>query len=358
MADQPNPDAEMNHEKVVEDFFAELDAPEAPETPEEPEAVETPSEELEEAPEASETPEEEPGDEQEDLEEESSEEEEPEEELHPAEKRRREQQAFYDQKLAQVEAQLQQMNEWAQNVYRRQLLQDQQAQAAAQAAQAQQQGPQAAHVTDQQLVAAVDQDVQRTFHWVALNRPDLVPKVVSLTRENEKYGHAVADEMLFEYNQWQQSQVQARYEAEAQARAQAEAEARAPQEIQQTMVSMINGIEQQYGESYKAVEEEFVARATETAPQFRQYMAEQGLPLTPDAIHYFLTKTFNDIREENLNKQASKPRKPRKVAPSEHVETSTQGNGPEAEPTADSLAINEILAGAKELAIDVSVPTR
>lgn len=346
-------DAEMNHEKVVEDFFAELDAPEAPETLETPEVDESPVEEPEVAPEASEDPE----DEDSESEEEPDPTEDPQDEaLVDWEKRYKDQQSYHDQKIAAVEQQLAQMNEWAQNVYQQQLLQAQQAQAAAQ--QAAQQAPQTQHVTDQQLLNAVDQDVQRTFQWVALNRPDLVPKVVSMTRKNEKYGHDVADEMLLEFTTYQAQQQQARFEAAEQARAQQEAAARAPQQIQETMSSMISGIEQQYGESYKAVELDFIARATETAPQFREYMEAQGLALTPDAIHYFLTKTFNDIREENLSKQASKPRKARKVAPGEHAETSTQGQGPDDELTADQLAINEILSGAKELAIDTNVPTR
>ena len=342
-----------NHEAVVEAFFDQVETPEATE-PAEVEAVPTTD------PSAGDPEDEDPDSDSDSEASETASEADPEveegtnplDEANTWEERYKALQSHTDQRVAQVQSQLEQMNQWAQQVYQQQLAQQQ---AQAQAQQAQQATP--THVTDEQIVAAVDQDVERAFIWTATNRPDKIPTLVAAARANEKLGHAVADRMLYEFNQYQLEQTQQRYQQDIQQRDQALVEREAPAQMEAMMGQMIDGIAQQYGEAFTGIQDQFVERAKETAPGFKAYMEQQGLPMTPDAVHYFLTKTVNDVREANIAKQASKPRKARKVAASDHVETSTSGARPE-DATPDDLAISELLEGAKHLSMDMTTPTR
>lgn len=277
-----------------------------------------------------------------------------EEELHPAEAARRRAQAESDRKIAALEQQLQQLQQYAQQVYAQQM-QAYQAQQA-QTQQAQQANPYAG-LTKDHVVNAVESDLVGTFQVVAQYRPDLVAPTIASARE--KYGHEIGDQMQLEYNQYLLAQERAEREAYAEQQAQARASEEAPAQMQQMMVGLIENISSQYGDAFKEIEADFIARAQETAPAFKEYMENQGLEMTPDALHYFLTKCVNDVREERIASQASKPRKPRKVAPEQHVENSTnnQGNRPE-DMTEDERAISELLEGARELAIDISSPDR
>lgn len=339
-----------NPEGVVEAFFDSLDAPEVEEAPdeapadeEEPAGHEGTDEDLEEAPEAAESVEEE-------EEAPVAENNEP----NTWEERYKQLQSHSDQRYNQLEQKLAQMDQWASQVYQQQLAQTQAAQEAQRTAAAAAQAP-VQNVTRDELQAAVDNDPKHAFVWTATNRPDLVPATIAMARE--KHGNMVADEMQVEYNQYmiqQESQQRQAYQAQQEASREAE---QAPAQIEQVMVGLIEGISDQYGESFKLIETDFVARASETAPQFKEYMNQQGLEITADALHYFLTKTYNDVREMKLNEAASAPAKPRKVTASEHVERSTAGTAP-TDATADELVISELMEGAQALGIDFATPTR
>lgn len=343
-------DSEMNPEKVVGDFFDSLD--ESADEPEEEEDEEVA------APPIVEKAEDEPDeddDEDDDSDDESDNEGDPKDDESEVdwEKRYKDQQSFHDQQMAATQAQLAELQAWAQQSYQSQLQMKQEIEQARQATTSQA----SSYVSDQDLATALDNDAQKTFVWVAQNRPDLVPKMVAMTRQNEKLGHEVADEMMFEYQQYQTNMERAE-RARIQQQIEADrAQAAAPAHIEEQMIGIIGSIKQQYGAAFDAVEDEFVQRTTETADAFKEYLDQQGLELTPDAIHYFLTKTFNDIREEKLNQKAAKPKRPRKMSAKDHIETSTQGLGDDTL-TADELAINEIIAGAKELSIDTTLPSR
>lgn len=351
-------DAEMNHEKVVGDFFeaydAALDAEKAAEEPSEElevvEGDETPTDAVSTDEEHSEGDQ----DEDEDSDDDSDDEEEAAQVPDQWDKRFRDQQSFYDKKLAEVTGQLEQMNQWAQTVYQQQMAQHQ-AQLQAQA----QQAPAADTriYSDAEIAGAVSQNYEQAFVYAATQRPDLMPRVVAAARADEKLGHAVADEMMFEYSKYQLSQQQkAIDEAREAAVAQREADL-APAQVQETMGQLVKSVADQYGDAFTAVQDDFITRAQETAPAFREYMEKNGHEMTPDAVRSFLVQTLLDVREQKLNALAAKPRKPKKLSPKEAVESSTSADGSRPEDmSADELAIHELMSGAKELGIDMSTP--
>lgn len=354
MADTDHPDAgDIDHESIVEGFFDTLDAPEESETASEPSAeAETgePTAEADSDPEEAPEVDEDEGDENED--------EDPVEEpadpkddetLVDWEKRFKDQQSFHDRQMAQMQRNLEELQAWAQNAYQQQMMQHQQSLQMQQA-----QNPYA-NIDKETLTKQVETDLVSTFRGVAQYRPELVPTTIALARE--KYGNEVGDQMMFEYNEYRRAQDQQAMIAQQQAAYEAQMQAEAPAQIQEVMTDIITSVADQYGEAFDAVRPEFVQRVQETAPLYKQYMDEQGYEMTPVAVRQFLVDTFQQLREQKLNEQASKPRRPRKIAASEHVETSTPGNGGD-EQSADDLAISELLQGAKELSIDTNVPNR
>lgn len=354
---------EIEQEAAVNDFFDSLDADdtsadaldagteaisEALEAPEEVEPAEDADEDSEEPVEA-------PEDAEDENSEEEKPEEEPEDDLDPVEKRIRNLQSLHDRQMHDMRAQLEALQTWAQNSYQHQVQQHQQLVAAQQAPQVQQ-NP-LANVTPEVLKQGIETDLATTFRQIAAHRPDLMARTISMARET--YGNETGEQMQLEYNNYLVQQQAEAQEAKWAALQAQQVEAQQPAQIEATMNTLVNDIADQYGDAFDAIRDDFIAKASESAPAFREYMDGRGLEMTPDAINYFLQKCVNDVREERIMKQASKPKRARKVAPSEHVETSTNGDGNRAEDmTADELAINELLEGAKELSIDTSRPTR
>lgn len=348
-------DAEMNHEKIVGDFFAQLDEGEAVDTPDEPEVEPEEAEDEDSADESEPSVEGEEATTESEDEDDELDEEEPEAEADEEEtweKRYKDQQAFHDQRMAEVQQQLENMNTWAQQVYEQQVAAQQ---AAAQQAQSAQPANPLANVTREALANGVESDLVNTFRAVAEHRPDLVAVTIATARD--KHGNEIADQMQLDYNQYiigQEREARQQWEQQAQQERQA---AEAPMQIQETMNQIVGNVAQQYGEAFESVREEFTQRAIDTADDFKEYMQQNGYEMTPDAVHHFLVSTFNDVREEKLNAVSSKPRKARRVGKADHIETSTTGDRPE-DMTADDRVINEILMGARELNIDTSTPTR
>lgn len=347
---------ENDQESIVASFFDELEAAEDPQEPsEEPvddEAGDPTGETPEDAPEASEEPPsvvEEEDDEEEKSEDENSAEED------PVEKRFRHMQSLHDRQLNEVRAQLDAMNQWAQQVYQSQMAQHQ---AQMQAQMQVQEAPNPyQHVTDAQIADGVKGDLVTTFRTIVQYRPDKVAKTIAMARET--YGNEVGDEMQVEYNSYLVHQQAAAAEARFAEIASQREEEQAPAQIRDTMNSIIASVAQQYGEAFTAVQPEFVERVKANAPLFREYMDSNGYEMTPDAVHHFMVSIFNDIREEKLNEAANKPRKARKTTPQQHVETSTSSSGTRPEDmSADELAINEILQGAAYLDIEHTAPTQ
>lgn len=275
------------------------------------------------------------------------------EDLDPVEKRIRGLQSLHDRQMAEVQNQLAQMQQWAQQVYQAQLQQQQAMQMAQQEAQKAQQAP-IQQVTREQLEGAVEQNVVQAFQWTVANRPDLVATTIALARD--KHGHEIADQMQVEYNDYKRQQDVQAQTAMIEAQQQALAERDAPAQIESQMNQIVESIASQYGDAFTEIQGDFLARANETAPAFKEYLESQGLEMTPDAVHWFLNKTVQDVREERLNTKASKPRKPRKIKNEEHIETSTSGHVPQATPEDD--AINELLEGARALDMDFTLPTQ
>lgn len=344
--DQDNPEA------IVGDFFDSLDAAEAAESDSGPSVAPEGDQDLDEDSESAEEASEdeiEATDETE-LDDETPDEED-EEDLDPVEKRFRGLQSLHDRQMAEVTQQLAAMQQWAQQVYQAQL-QQHQAQTVAQQQQYQAQVP---DPTPEQLKQGVENDLVRTWKTIAPQRPDLVPRMIAQARE--AHGNETADAMQVEYNQFlvQQNTIAAQQQYE-QLQAQ-QVERDRPEQMRTQMAEIMGSVAQQYGDAFTAVQDDFIARAKETAPLFREWMDEQGYEITPDAIRHFLVDTLQEVRETNLNKQAAKPRKARKAAPQDHVEGSTSGERPE-DLSPDQLAINEILEGARELSIDIVAPNR
>lgn len=268
-------------------------------------------------------------------------EEEDESELHPAEKRRREQQAQYDRKIATMEQQLAQMNEWAQQQYawQQQLVQEERRK--------QEEAQQSAqlHVSQEQVDAALQNDLRGTYQWVAMNRPDLMPYIVGKAREDERYGHSVADQMLVEFQQFQMQRQQAQFEEQRQVQ-------EAPAQVESTMLQILTSLEGKHGETFTAMKDQISEAAAEAGPAFFEYMSSNGYEVTPQTVADFISQVYLDLREQNINKAAAKPRGPQKLTPQQHVENPGAQQGNQTTPNED--AINELLKGARSLGIEVS----
>lgn len=260
---------------------------------------------------------------------------------------------------ARIEAQneaLRQQYEWNQQVFQQQ----QQAAIEAQQAREQQQQQQNLHVDPETLDRAMQNDLRQTFAWVASNRPDLVPTVISKVRADvERYpngmANQVADSMQVEYSRFEaQRAAQTAQEQMEQALAQ-QAQQFAPSQEEQvtaTMEQIVTHLEAKHGESFKALGPEIEAKAAEMGPAFRQYLAQHGQELTPQAIADFMTQIYFDVREQKLQQVASQPRQAVELQPSQHIEN--PGAAFEQAVTPDDDAINEILKGAEALGIGVT----
>lgn len=347
-----NPDAEMNHEQVLDDFLESLDAEDAAEDEVEPEEGDEPDEAVEDAPEAAEDDEDEDSESDDEGEEEDDAPKDEDEEAPDAwSKRFSDQQSYHDKQMNEVKAQLEQMNQWAQQVYQAQVTQHQQ-QVQAQQQQAAQ-NPYAS-ITREQIIAGVENDLPTTFQTVAQHRPDLVPSTISAARA--KYGDEVGDQMQFDYNNYVRQSDQQQLVQQRQAEQERQQQEQAPVVIRETMNQIVQGIATHYGDSFESVREDFSTKAMENIEGFKSYMQQQGLEVGPNDVHNYLVGIYNQVHEERLNTLSSKPRKAKRISPKEQVETSTSGKRSE-DMTADEAAINEILLGAKELDIDFSTPT-
>ena len=353
---------EHEQEAAVEDFFNNLDNEPNPleagaeaieedlEPADEPEGDDGPSEAPEEPEEPSEEPEDEDSEEEDDDEDSVD-------DTDPVEKRFRNLQSLHDRQMNEMRERMTELQTWAQNSYQHQVQQHQALLAAQQAPQAQQQVNPLANVTPEILKQGIETDLATTFRQIATHRPDLMARTIAEAREI--YGNETGDQMQLEYNNHLLQQQNAAQEARWAELQQQQQVAQQPAQIEAAMSTLVDDIAAQYGEAFETIREDFIAKASGAAPAFREYMDGRGLELTPDAINYFLQKCVNDVREERIMKQASKPRRARKVAASEHVETSTNGDGNrEEDMTADERAINELLEGAAELSIDTTRPTR
>lgn len=343
---------DMEISQEVMDFFENLsnEEPETTETEPVAEGDETEHSEepaLEEQ-EHSEESIEEPVSEQEEL---TQQDENEQEEEEPAEvdweKRFKDLQSQKDREVNAVSEQLAQLQQWAQQQYAWQ----QQVIAEQQQSQAQAQQEAVIPVTREQVDQQLDMNPVGTFQWIAVNRPDLMPSVISMVREKEKLGNVVADQMMAEWTNYQLAQQQYAFDERLQIQ---QAEMQAPQQVSATMEQIIGTLEQRHGETFSALKEDIAEKAVEAAEPFKQYMNQNGLEITPQAVADFITQIYLDVREERLNVQAQKPKGPQKLTPQQHVESS--GGNRQKDTTPDEDAMNELLQGAMALGIDVTQP--
>lgn len=349
--------ADMEITQDVVDFFEEIKGTSEVTPVQDTMEVTTPTEETEvettEPAEEQEQVETEPVSEEEPSEEQETEtevEEEVEQEEDPAEtdweKRYKDLQAHTDRQLAESNRQLAELQQWAQSAHAWQQ------QVIAERQQEQQQVQQAqVQVSPEQVAQQLDMNPVGTFQWIAHNRPDLMPNVITMVRGKENLGDQVADAMLVEFQQFQLAQYNAQQEQRFE---QAAAQNQPAPEVGPVMEQIVHVLEERHGEPFKALNADIAAKATEAAPAFQQYMQSNGLEITPAAIADFVTQIYLDIREEKLNQKAAAPAKPVKLTPAQHVEQ-TGGNVPN-QATPDDDAINEILQGARALGVDVSAP--
>lgn len=254
-----------------------------------------------------------------------------------------------DREIAAVSEQLNTLQQWAQQQYawQQQLVSEQQAQAQQQA-----QASQRVEITRDQVDSSLDLDPVGTFRYIAQSRPDLMPNLISMVRGKEQLGHEVADQMSAEWTNYQIAQQQEMFQRQLQEQ---QYRTEAPQQVSATMQQILGTLEQRHGETFVALRDEISEKAAETAPHFKQYMEQNGMEVTPQAIADFISQVYLDVREQKMNEAAQKPQRPKKLAPEQHVESSSANRHREATPDED--AMNELLQGARALGIDVTQQT-
>lgn len=266
------------------------------------------------------------------------------------EERYRHLQSQKDREVQAAQQQLDQLQQWAQQQYawQQQVVADQQQQA--QMAQQQQ----VVQVSREQIDSELDRNPIGAFQWVAANRPDLMPNVISMVREKEQLGHEVADAMMTEWTQFQMQQHSAQVQQQLEATQAQYQNQQVPGQVNDTMVQILGTLEARHGEPFKALSADIATQAIEKAESWKQYMHENGLEVTPQSVADFVTGVYYDIRESRLQTAASAPAKPVKLTPQQHVEN--PGANRQVESTPDQDAINELMEGARALGIDVSAP--
>lgn len=215
---------------------------------------------------------------------------------------------------------------------------------------------QLASVTQEDLQHGVETNLPGTFQWTVLNRPDLVPSLITMVRETEGLGHGVADQMVVEYQGYlhQQSLEEARSIRE-ELTAQQEA-SQAPLRSQEAMHGVVENLTDRFGETFAAAQEEISHRLQTDGREYIAYLESEArkngedFQVTPDLMRDMMIDIYLEIRENALNEQANAPAKPTKVPAGAKALGQSASND---RPDDDQDFLNGFIEGAREADMNI-----
>jgi hypothetical protein len=257
-------------------------------------------------------------------------------------------QAAKDREVAQLQKELQELREAQAEARGREKAREEYGQ--------QEQSSQLASVSSEDLQHGIQTNLPGTFQWTVLNRPDLVPSLITMVRETEGLGHGVADQMVVEYQGFlhQQSLEEARSIRE-EFTAQQEA-SQAPLRSQEAMHSVVEDLTERFGENFAAAQDEISKRLQTDGREYIAYLqseaekAGEDFEVTPDLMRDMMIDIYLEIRESALNEQANKPAKPTKVPAGAKALGQSASND---RPDDDEDFINSFIDGAREADMNI-----
>lgn len=257
-------------------------------------------------------------------------------------------QAAKDREVAELQKQLQELREAQAEARGRE--------AAIREHQGQDQSAQVASVTAEDLQQGIQTNLPGTFQWTVVNRPDLVPHLISMVRETEGYGNHTADQMVVEYADYKAELArQASEERWEQAQHEREAE-QAPLRSQEAMYNVVEDLTERFGETFAAAQDEISHRLQTDGREYIAYLQNEAakngedFQVTPDLMRDMMIDIYLEIRENALNAQSMQPAAPEKVPAAARAlgQSSTSNRSDDEE---DFL--NDFLTGAKDADITV-----
>lgn len=292
---------------TLEDIEALLNGAEEEETEETPEEVEETTEEEVDEEESAPAEEEDEAD----PEAEATEDEEEVEPEDDWQEKAKKIQAAKDREVAQLQKELQQIREEQAEARGRE--------AARKEYGDQEQSAQLGSVSAEDLQQGIQTNLPGTFQWTVVNRPDLVPALITMVRETEGLGNATADQMVVEYQGYlHQQSTEEREALREELRREKEAE-RAPLEQQEAMSSMVDGLTERFGETFAAAQDEISNRLQTDGRAYIEYLTEEAakngedFQVTPELMKEMMVDIYLEIRENALNEKSMAPGEPQEV---------------------------------------------
>lgn len=222
-------------------------------------------------------------------------------------------QSAKDREMAEMQKQIQQLREEQAEVRGRD--------AARQEYQEQQGYEQLASVRPEDLQYGIETDLPSTFQWTVINRPDLVPSLISRVRATGGLGHEVADQMVIEYQGYlHQQALQSQQQLRDELKEEKEAE-RAPLERQQAMENVVSRLTERFGETFVQVQDEISKRLETDGREYIMYLQNEAakngeeFEVTPSLVHDMMVDIYLELREQAFNEQSMAPQKPSAVDP-------------------------------------------
>ena len=220
----------------------------------------------------------------------------------------------------------------------------------------QEQHSQLASVTEEDLKYGIETNLPGTFQWTVLNRPDLVPGLISMVRSHERGGNEVADRMVIEYADYKAELArQASEEKWETVRQEREAE-QAPLRSQEAMHEVVESLTERFGETFEAAKDEINQRLQTDGREYIQYLADEAakdgedFQVTPELMRDIMVDIYLEIRENALNEKAMQPSKPEKVpAGAKALGQSATDNRPEDEQD----FLDSFINGAREADMNI-----
>lgn len=214
------------------------------------------------------------------------------------------------------------------------------------------------NVTLEDLRSGVENNLAATFQWTAVNRPDMVSKLITMVREHEGLGNATADEMVVEYNRYLQQQSQAEIEARYQELQDAREADQAPLRSQQAMEDVVGSLTERFGENFTAVQDEIARRLETDGRQYVEYLRQVAQQngedpdsvVTPSLLRDMMVDIYLEIRENALNSATSVPAEPSEVPAAAAALNGSHSGAREPE---DDSYLGDFMRGAMEANISV-----
>jgi len=220
-------------------------------------------------------------------------------------------QAAKDREVAQLQKELQELREAQAESRGREKAREEYGQ--------QDQTAMAAAVTSEDLQNGIQTNLPGTFQWTVLNRPDLVPSLITMVRETEGYGNATADQMVVEYNGYLHQQALAQQEElREEIRASQEA-SQAPLRSQEAMQGVVEDLTERFGETFAAAQDEISQRLQTDGREYIDYLQSEAaksgedFQVTAELMRDIMIDIYLEIRENALNAQSMQPTPPQKV---------------------------------------------